>query len=442
MKILLAIHHFPPRYTGGAEWEAYNTAVGLRARGHTVRVLCVERIDRGAAPPGTVIWTDDEYDGVPVRRLSYDLSSAPDMERWEYDKPWIGDHVRALLAAETPDIFHLMGGYLLSGRVLWEARAQRVPAVVSLMDFWFLCRRLSLWRSDGQLSHWPVDPTTCARCVGEESRRYRWLGRLAPGLAQAYWDTRADRRRLFADRQAFLSAALPQAAALIGRSQFVRQTFIAAGVPAERIHFIRQGRDFPGLDPAALTKAPARHLRVGYLGQVAAHKGVHVLLEAARLLPAAPLSVKVFGSLQPFPDYVSRLRQVMAGDPRLELAGPYQGLAELRARLQELDVVVVPSLWYENSPNVILEAFAHRTPVIVSDLGGMAELVEEGVDGLRFPVGEAGALARCFQRLLTEPDLLVRLQAGVRPVKSTAGEMDELEALYHQVLSRPMAEAR
>ena len=124
------------------------------------------------------------------------------------------------------------------------------------------------------------------------------------------------------------------------------------------------------------------------------------------------------------------------------MAGPSQGPGEQRARMQEVDVGVGPSLWYENSPNVILEAFAHRTPVIVSDLGGMAELVEEGVDGLRFPVGEAGALARCFQRLLTEPDLLVRLQAGVRPVKSTAGEMDELEALYHQVLSRPMAEAR
>jgi glycosyltransferase involved in cell wall biosynthesis len=54
--------------------------------------------------------------------------------------------------------------------------------------------------------------------------------------------------------------------------------------------------------------------------------------------------------------------------------------------------VVVPSIWYENSPNVILEAFAHRTPVVASDLGGMAELVEDGVNGLRFTPGDASSL--------------------------------------------------
>lgn len=436
MKILLAVHHFPPRYTGGAEWEAFNTAAGLRARGHTVRVLCVEHIHRGAAPAGTLTWVDDTYEGVPVRRLTFDLSSAPDMDRWEYDNAWVGEHVQTLFADDRPDLLHLMSGYLLTGRVLHTARAAGVPAVVSLMDFWFLCRRLSLLRSDGTLSALPIDPAACARCVGEESRRYRWLGRYAPGLAAAYWRTQTGRRQVFADRLAFQQEALAQAYAVIGRSQFMCQTFRAAGVPAERLHFIRQGRDFPGLEAAALTKTPAAgRLRVGYLGQIAPHKGVHVLLEAARLLPAAPLTVRVHGALEPFPAYTARLRALAAGDARIELAGPYQGQAALRALLRDLDVIVVPSLWYENSPNVILEAVAHGTPVIVSDLGGMAELVQDSVDGLRFPAGDAAALARCWQRLLTEPELLGRLRAGLRPVKTLAQELDEVEALYRRVLA-------
>ncbi len=433
MKLLLAVHHFPPAYTGGAEWEAYNTAQALRADGHTVRILCVERIDRGAAPPGTLTWVDDTYDGLPVRRLIFDLSSAPDPERWEFDNTWIGDHLRELLAEFQPDIFHLMGGYLITGRAVRVARAAGVPVVVSLMDFWFLCRRLSLLRSDGQLSTIPVNPAACARCLGEEARRYRWLGRLAPSLAQAFWDSRRDRTQLIADRQAFLNDSLNHADALISRSQFLRQTFIQAGVAPERLVFVRQGRDFPGLTVADPIPPAKPGLRIGYLGQVAAHKGVHVLLEAARQLPDLPLAVRVYGGLQAFPEYVERLRRLAAGDARLHLAGPYQGQAALSKILRELDVIVVPSVWYENSPNVILEAFAHRVPVLVSNLGGMAELVNDGVDGLRFAPGDAADLARCLRRLVEEPELLPRLRAGISPIKSVAEEMQELERVYQQV---------
>jgi glycosyltransferase involved in cell wall biosynthesis len=305
------------------------------------------------------------------------------------------------------------------------------------MDFWFLCRRISMLRSDGQLSTLPIDPATCARCLGEESRRYRWLGRLAPALANAFWHTQVDRQHLIQDRLAFLLGSLNQASAIISRSQFVRQTFITAGIAPERIRFIRQGRDFPDLTPAALVKSPAGQLRVGYLGQIAAHKGLHVLLEAARRLPEAALSVRAYGDTTPFPNYTARLRRLIDGDERLTLAGPYAGQAALRDLLRDLDVVVVPSLWYENSPNVILEAFAHGTPVIVSDLGGMAELVTDGVDGLRFPAGDAAALARCLRRFLDEPGLLDHLRAGIAPIKGVAQEMDELEAVYRQVVPLP-----
>jgi glycosyltransferase involved in cell wall biosynthesis len=145
--------------------------------------------------------------------------------------------------------------------------------------------------------------------------------------------------------------------------------------------------------------------------------------------------VRVYGNPAPFPRYTARLRRLSRRDPRVQLAGEYHGQAELTDILRSLDVVVVPSLWYENSPNVILEAFAHGTPVIASNLGGMAELVEDGVNGLVFEPGNAGDLARQLRRLLTEPDLLQRLQAGIQPVKSVAQEMDELEAIYHAAMA-------
>lgn len=101
---------------------------------------------------------------------------------------------------------------------------------------------------------------------------------------------------------------------------------------------------------------------------------------------------------------------------------------------REIDVLVVPSVWYENSPNVILEAFAHRPPVIASNLGGMAELVKHEKNGLLFAPGNAADLARQLSRVIAHPNLLNRLRAGIEPIKSVKEEMDELEAIYRRVL--------
>ncbi len=431
MKVIIAVHHFPPRYTGGAEWRSCRTAAALQARGHEVRVICVERIDRG--PDNWVAWEDNIYDGIAVRRLSFKLAAAPDPFRWEYDNPWIGHHLGQFLDEQCPDVFHLIGGYLMSGRALRVAHQLSIPTVVTLTDFWFLCPRISMLRSNGQLCTLPINAATCARCLGEKKRRYRLLGRIAPGLMYAFWCLRTTRIRNVEARTTFLLQTLNQVDAIISPSQFLRSTFIEAGVEPERIIFSRQGRDFSELAPEMLEKTPSSDLRVGYIGQIARHKGVHVLFEAARQMPDVPLTVRAYGDTTPFPEYTAHLRQLIAGDERLELAGVYRR-QEVSQVLRELDVIVVPSLWYENSPNAILEAFAHRTPVVASNLGGMAKLVRDGENGLLFAPGDASSLAAKLRQLINNPSLLSQLQEGIRPVKSIAEEMTELQEMYRSVV--------
>jgi glycosyltransferase involved in cell wall biosynthesis len=432
MQILTAVHHFPPRYTGGAEWRAYRTATALQARGHEVRVICVERMDTG--PRGGVAWEDDTYEGVAVRRLSFNQATAPDPFRWQYDNTWIGDHIRKLFDQAPPDIFHLIGGYLISASPLQVAHERGIPTVVTLTDFWFVCPRISMLRSDGQVSTLPIDAATCARCLAEEKRRYRLPGRIAPGLMKAFWRLQKAQIHKVEARQSFLRRMLNQVNVVISPSQFLRSTFVEAGVDPQRIIFSRQGRDFPDLRPEIPANTFSPPLRVGYVGQIAWHKGVHVLFEAMRRMPGAPLTVRVYGDTGPFPEYSKRLRWLGTQDGRIELAGVY-GRQEVSRVLRGLDVIVVPSLWYENSPNVILEAFAHRIPVITSNLGGMAELVNDGENGLLFKAGDPDGLAWQLRRLLEDPHLLPKLRSGIGPVKSVGQEMDELEAIYRRVLA-------
>jgi glycosyltransferase involved in cell wall biosynthesis len=211
--------------------------------------------------------------------------------------------------------------------------------------------------------------------------------------------------------------------------------FVQSGFAGDQIVFSRQGRDFPHLDPNLLEKEAASSLRVGYLGQIIPIKGVHVLFDAVRLMENAPIHVHAFGDMTPFPSTQAQLQAMAAEDSRLKLNGKFTS-AELSRVFSELDVIVVPSEWYENSPNVILEAFAHRTPVIASNLGGMAELVRDGVNGLLFEPGNANSLAKQLSRLIEEPGLLKALRDGIEPVKSVREEIDELEQIYHTVLEK------
>jgi glycosyltransferase involved in cell wall biosynthesis len=139
-----------------------------------------------------------------------------------------------------------------------------------------------------------------------------------------------------------------------------------------------------------------------------------------------------------FPDYVRRLQQIGVHDQRVHFMGTYHQ-DQISEVMREIDIVVVPSLWYENSPNVILEALAHQTPVIASNLGGMAELVQHEGNGLLFEPGEPQSLAVQLQRLVAEPALITKLKAGILQIKSLEQEIDELEKLYRQFVKVEVA---
>jgi glycosyltransferase involved in cell wall biosynthesis len=433
VKVAIGVHHFPPRYVGGAEQHAVRIASGLAAAGHEARVVCVERID---AVVDGLDWVDDVFAGVAVRRLSFNRNAVPDPVRFEYDNAWIGEHVKNLLTTDPPDVFHLIGGYLLSGSVLRAARDLGIPSVVSLTDFWFLCPRFTMLRSDGSLASLPLDPVRCARCLGEERRRYRLPARLFPGLMQMFWRRRHGRVRALEERSGFLRRELSHVEAIISPSEFVRAVHVSAGIDPGRFICSRQGLEISSAGAAVAPPSPRAPLRIGYLGQIAWHKGVHVLLEAVRRLPDAAIAVSVYGDDTAFPAYAAQLRRLAASDTRVALGKMYRSGQELQAVLGQLDVVVVPSVWYENSPTVILEAFGHGVPVIATDLGGMAELVRDGEDGLLFPRGDVDALARQLQRLIDDPALLRALRAGVKPVRSWSDELRELLDIYDTIRRR------
>jgi glycosyltransferase involved in cell wall biosynthesis len=180
----------------------------------------------------------------------------------------------------------------------------------------------------------------------------------------------------------------------------------------------------------------------GYSGQIKPHKGVDVLIDAAAMLAARGHRFKlaVYGNPDEDRAYTHALQQRAGQAGWLEWRGKYAagGVWDV---LAGLDALVIPSRWYENSPNVILEAQAAGVPVVATRLGGMAELIEHDVNGLLFELNDAGDLARQLARLVDEPGLIDRLRANAPAVKTSEQESVELARLYGELVSSPVVEA-
>ncbi|RME97547.1 MAG: glycosyl transferase family 1, partial [Chloroflexi bacterium] len=182
--IVIAVHHFPPNFKGGAEWRAHRTAKWLQEQGHSVQVICVESVSDSTT--SNLRWVDDTFDGLSVRRLYLNLNNAPNRARREYDNPWITEHLTGFLPQLKPDIFHLISGYLMTAGAIKAAKSLGIPVVATLTDFWFLCPRHTLRRTSGDIctANTALD---CARCKFEEKRRYRLPAQKAPQLANLLW---------------------------------------------------------------------------------------------------------------------------------------------------------------------------------------------------------------------------------------------------------------
>ena len=433
--VIIAVHGYPPTFGGGAERRAERTARGLLKRGYRVAVLCVE--SAATSRPG-VPWQESEQDGVLVRRLFFDANAAPDRFRQAYDSPLIEAALRDLMRSFQPSLVHLFSGYLMTASVLHAARSAGRPAVVTLTDYWWLCHQITLIQTNGARCDGPSVPA-CTRCHAETFRRYRLPAQTWPSGTNVFWSM-AERvpalGRLVgtteqAERRATLLAALNGADALIAPSRYLADIYLREGVSSARLQVWRQGVDTRGVRP----RRPSSVLRFGYLGQIKPHKGIDVLLEAwARLGGTIPRKLVLYGSEGGDAEYGRRVRERIASLDGVTWPGEY-GTGGPWEVLADLDVLVVPSRWAENSPNSLLEARAARVPVVGSDLGGVAELVQHERDGLVFRVDDPADLARQLQRLLDEPALVERLRAGTPPVSTVDDEVDQIAGLYQGLLA-------
>lgn len=222
-------------------------------------------------------------------------------------------------------------------------------------------------------------------------------------------------------------------------SQFLRRRYVDWGIPENRIRYVENGHTAANVAMQA-TPPPGRNA-FAYFGQISPYKGLPVLLDAAlNLLKRGwrDFRVDIYGTML-FLDSEkeSAIKQKCeAVESHVQVHGGYRP-EDVVKLMSTVDWLVVPSIWWENSPLVIQEAFAARRPVICSAIGGMAEKVRHEVDGLHFRVGDPVDLADTMMRACTEPGLHQRLAEGIGPVHAMRASAREHLQLYGIKASAP-----
>lgn len=471
MRVLFVLHDFLPKHPAGTEIYTFEVARALKARGHDVHVFATEK-DIGL--PNLAV-RFREYEGLPVHELTNNLFYNDFRETWDY--PHVVRSMGHLLDDLRPDVVHFMHLLYLSVGCVEDVARRGIPVLFTLHDYWLQCARYGQRiHTNGSICH-EVVPEVCGECLSTlKFRQTRAERALAKGIARVNELTGVDlgptaRRvgdllkgrgaasreprgpegepapppvdrvravelaELVRERDRVLrERLLPVVYRFLAPSQFLRQSFLDWGIPPEQIDFCRTGIDLAPFE--GFRREPSDKLRVAFIGTPAPHKGVHVLLEAWRSLAPeqrARGELSVWGNLDHNPAYIRRLRGLAEGTG----AALRGGLARsaVPGALARTDLLVVPSIWYENSPLTILEALATRTPILVSDLGGMAELVEPGKSGFRFPVGDSAGLAKLLARFLADKRPLAELYPEDLVVKPVQRDAEQFEELYVEALA-------
>ncbi len=322
--------------------------------------------------------------------------------------------VRQHLRHTQTDLVHVQNFFpLISPSVYYAAQSQNVPVVQSIRNYRLICPN-GLFFRDGRV---------CEDCLG---KRLPWPGVRHACYRQNHAASATAAAMLTVHR--LLRTWLEQVDVFIAISQFARQKCIEAGLPADKI-VVKPNFVYP--DPGVGSGRGGYAL---YVGRLSAEKGLDTLLDAwSQLRSPVPLNIVGDGPLDTQVEAAAKQQHHIAWLGR-------RSRAETQALMGEAMMLIFPSKWYETFGRVAVEAFASGTPVIASDIGAIAELVDPGRTGLHFHPGDAADLAAQVEWVLTHPKQLQQMRRESRAVFEahyTGGaNYRQLMAIYASVRKR------
>ncbi len=434
LRIVHVISGYLPDDWGGTQLHLRDLCREQQALGHEVQIFT-----RSGGEGEDFALSADSYEGVSVTRIRNNFSDVDRLEKL-YTHPIIDSKFREFLEERKPDLVHVHHLTCLSSSMIDVARSLGIPVVMTLHDFWMQCPRGQRIHPDTMEICETLDRKTCRACL-----RKLWP-HLIPSetkipLLSRLLGKRQEAERIVGAWESFMKAVLNRCQCLIFPAEFHRDRFVEWGLDPKICKVVTHGLNKGAIPFRPKDGRPVRH--IGFIGSVLPSKGVHVLLRAFRALReqlgrnegAKDLTLEIHGTVMDFHgdrSFQDELDSLADQEGKVTFHGGYES-HDLPGILDQLDVLVIPSIWWETFCLTAREGALAGIPVVGSNLAGIAEAVREGMV-LGFEKGDVQGLTRQLLRLCEDPQLREEMSHKRDLVRSMSSCAQETLGIYQSVL--------
>jgi len=388
MKVILFSHSHPLFSKGGGEFAAYYQYQGINATKNNEAWFVARAEDKQL------------HLGVPIAALNekeFLISGNADVKDIT---TWLAlddksDFV-SMLKSIQPDVLHFHHYAFLGLELIRVAKriCPQARIVLTLHEYIAICMHNGqMIKTNGKLCY-QYSPRECALCFSNQTPESFFL------------------------RERYIKSFFSLVDIFVSPSYFLRERYIAWGLPADKFRVIENGLPVEEKVPLRPLFGDGQRGRFAYFGQINPYKGLDIILDAFAILPQRikkQISLDIFGAGldRQTTEYKDKINARLEANKKIvHYHGPYEA-HEIQRLMRDVDWVMMGSIWWENSPLVIQEAFKFGRPVICPDIGGMAEKVQDGVSGLHYRARDSLSLATLIESVIFNNELYEKLCAGL-----------------------------
>ena len=410
MKIIYSIHQFFPQYYTGTERYLLNLATMMQKFGHEVSIITYNPDTNlnDYTRQGDVYITKYSYHHIPVTGVK--LVNENEYVSFNVKRSPIDNYVTEFLKQEKPDIFHITHPMRMTS-AFWVAKGLKIKTVMTLTDYWMMCGKGILLRNNNSPCVSPDDGNNCKK------------------FCYQHLESKVLRERVHEAKKIFKSAD-----ALIASAQYLVELFNYNQYDTSKLHLIRHGFNY--FDNYKIETSKQKNVfTIVSTGSLLPHKGVHLLIEAFKKIKNKNLKLKIYGTTYGNSSYMDFLVKLVGKDTRISFEGAYS-IENTSGLHQDADLVVQPSMWYETYPLVCVASLAYGVPIVVPDMTGASELVEQGKNGYIFKFGDANSL---FEQLSLAISDQLKYNQSITYHQTVESEAVSTEAVYNKLMTNQHA---
>jgi len=444
MKILQVVHSLPFLSQAGTEIYTYELSLELSKR-HELYIFTRD-CDKKRKEYDV---TEKDINGIKVFLINNTFRHCDSFKMY-YQNETIDSKFEALLDRIKPDVVHIQHLVFLSIGIIKKIKKRGIPLVFTIHDYWLMCPRWHILKKNFMPCSRAFIHNFNRECLGcipellsiKKSSKavYLFSRKILPTfllrwLRSAYiscirW-MRPDESGLVKLRERYnsIKVLLNDVNLFLTPSRYLKDKFTEFGIPADKIKFVQNGLNSDLFRD--VQKAKSNKIRFAFIGIILPAKGIDVLIKAFDRVKRDDAELRIYGNMHSYMDfeyYPSYLKKI-SKNKNIRFMGEFDH-SDISRIFNGIDILVVPSIWHENSPLVINEAFSSNTPVIASNIGGMPGSVRDGFNGFLFRPGDATDLHEKMEYVMNNADIVAELRKNIASVKTIKENAKEIEDIY------------